>query len=160
MRVEGHGLACNGEAMDVVLSSLHMPPAKRAAARDRQLERLLTQYPLLADARLATPFGAHAAREARRPFCAHALLGDFNRHPGELLTPDWRALIPRAAATSGAGGATDNIVVSADAAERTNCSWEVLRLDHYANGRTGQRGISTTRPQLTIKSIGVGKERR
>lgn len=161
VRVEGHGIACNGEAMDIVLSSLHMPPAKRAAARDRQLERLLAQYPLLADARLAMPFGAHAAREARRPFCAHALLGDFNRHPGELLTPDWRALIPRAAATSGAGGAYDNIVVSADAAERTNCSWEVLRLDHYANGRTGRRGISDHAPvQLTIKSIGVGKERR
>jgi endonuclease/exonuclease/phosphatase family metal-dependent hydrolase len=157
VRVEGHALACNGEVMDVVLSSLHMPPAKRANMRDRQLERLLTQYPLQADARLATPFGAHAAHEARRPFCAHALLGDFNRHPGELLTPDWRALIPRAAATSGGGGAYDNIVVSADTAERANCSWEVLRLDHYANARTGQKGISDHAPvQLTLKSIGSG----
>ena len=157
VRVEGHALACNGDVMDVVLSSLHMPPAKRASTRDRQLERLLTQYPQQADARLATPFGAHAAHEARRPFCAHALLGDFNRHPGELLTPEWRALIPRAAATSGGGGAYDNIVVSADTAERANCSWEVLRLDHYANARTGQKGISDHAPvQLTLKSIGSG----
>jgi hypothetical protein len=52
-------------------------------------------------------------------------------------------------------------VVSADTAERTNCSWEVLRLDHYANGQTGQRGISDHAPvQLTIRSIGAGKERR
>ena len=154
VRVEGHALSCNGKAVDVILSSLHLPPSKRASARDRQLERLLEQYPAQAAARLNTPFCASAAREARRPFCAHVLMGDFNRHPGDLLTSSWRALVPRAASTSGGGGSFDNVVLSADATEHLNCSWDVLQLTHYLNCRMSQTGISDHAPvQLTLRSI-------
>jgi len=154
--VSGHELSFGDSGMELVLTSLHMPPSARRGARDRQLAALLSAYSGQADVRMQRPFTLRGARDAHRPPCVHVLMGDFNCWPGETAGAQWRTLIPRVAATTGGGGVYDNVMINADGFECTNTSWDVLRLAKHTNTRRGVRGLSDHDPiLLEIKSVHV-----
>ena len=148
VKLGGHQLTRDGASVNVVISSVHMPPAKRAAARDAQLMRLLTLYPHQSALRHEVPFSMQAAKEARRPYAAHVIIGDFNRHPAEVfeqrpsLAQQWNVLIPRGCSTSAGGHNLDNVIVSKDAQELLRVSWDVIRPRELANSRQSIKGIS------------------
>lgn len=148
VKLGGHQLTRDGASVNVVISSVHMPPAKRAAARDAQLMRLLTLYPHQSALRHETPFSIQGSKDARRQHAAHVIIGDFNRHPAELieqrpsLAQQWRILVPRSCSTSAGGGSLDNIIISKDAQELLRVSWDVIRPRELANSRQSIKGIS------------------
>ena len=148
VKLGGHQLTRGGKAVDVVISSVHMPPAKRAATRDAQLLKLLTLYPHQSALRHEVPFTVQGSKDARRQHAAHVIIGDFNRHPAELieqrpsLAEQWRILVPRSCSTSAGGGSLDNIIISKDAQELLRVSWDVIRPRELANSRQSIKGIS------------------
>ena len=148
VKLGGHELTRGGKAVDLLISSVHMPPAKRAAARDAQLLKLLTLYPYQSALRHEVPFTVQAAKEARRQHAAHVIIGDFNRHPAELieqrpsLAEQWRILVPRSCSTSAGGHNLDNALVSKDTQELLRVSWDVIRPRELANSRQSLKGIS------------------
>ena len=130
------------EDVDVVLSSVHMPPAARARLRDTQVRNLMEGYPRSAEARLNTPFGA--PRDARRKPVVHVAMGDFNVKPSS--NEDWRVLVD--GPTSSGGKAYDHFLVSEPSFKHVEASAEVLPLRRARNTRTGDRGISDHFPIL------------
>jgi len=152
--VSGHEIAHARRRMELVLTSVHFPPAKRMNARNTQLAAFAKAYEHEADLRMSRPFTMRGAKDAGRSLAVHVLMGDFNCWPGTYLSDEWRTLIPRAASTTGGGGGLDNIVVNADALEVVNVSWDVLKLCTHANSRMGVKGLSDHDPVvLTIKNI-------
>ena len=150
--ISAHGLQYKDSPVDVLLTSVHMPPAARQGARDRQLKALLSAYERLSEMRMNRPFTMHAAREQKSRPCVHALVGDFNRHPAELATQGWCTLLPQAAKTSAGGKAYDNVVLNADALEMVNARWDVLALARYA--KPGVRGLSDHAPvELELRAL-------
>lgn len=150
--ISGHELQYKDKPVDVLLTSLHMPPAARQGARDRQLTALLSAYERLSEMRMNRPFTMQAAKEQKSRPCVHALMGDFNRHPAELATQGWCTLLPRAAKTSAGGKAYDNIVLNADALEMVNARWDVLALAQYA--KPGVKGLSDHAPvELELRML-------
>ena len=140
--VTGHSLHLGVRPLGLVVTSVHMPPSRRAASRDRQLAAFAQTYASEAGARLDMPFTLKGAKDAAVPPCVHVVGGDFNCHPATAAGNAWRCLIRRAVTTTGGGGACDNFLVCADAPELVNLQWSVLKLKTHANDRKSAKGLS------------------
>lgn len=150
--ISGHSLEYAGKPVDVLLTSVHMPPAARHGARDRQLKALLSAYECLSEMRMNKPFSIIAAKEQKAPPCVHALMGDFNRHPSEMASQSWTTLLPKSTKTSSGGKPLDNIVLNADAMQMLNVRWDILALAQYA--KPGILGLSDHSPvHLELKVL-------
>ncbi len=128
--------------VDVVLTSVHMPPEARARDRNAQIRSLMQGYPRSAEARIDTPFAR--PREARRNPTVHVVMGDFNVRPAS--TEDWRVLID--GPTSVGNKSYDHFLVSEASFAHVEASAEILPLLRPQNSRMSRRGISDHYPIL------------
>lgn len=137
-------LRCAGH--DIVLVSVHLPPdtTKRRADKKAQLNLLLKQYAVDSSLRFDLPFTNKGAKDARRDFVTHVLLGDWNSEPVELKEAGagFEALLRGAVPTTTGGKCYDNVLLNRDALEHWSTSLEILELTKTANFARGVDGVS------------------
>ncbi len=137
-------LRCAGH--DLVVVSVHLPPdtTKRRADKKAQLQLLLKQYVVDGSLRFDLPFTNKGARDAKRPFVTHMLLGDWNTEPAELQAAGagFEALLRGAVPTTSGGKSYDNVLLNRDALEHWSTSLEILELTKTANFARGIDGVS------------------
>ena len=131
---------------DLVVVSVHLPPdtTKRRADKKAQLQLLLKQYAVDGSLRFDLPFTNKGARDAKRPFVTHMLLGDWNTEPAELQAAGagFEALLRGAVPTTSGGKSYDNVLLNRDALEHWSTSLEILELTKTANFARGVDGVS------------------
>ena len=131
---------------DVVVASVHMPPdtTKRRADKKAQLQLLLRQYAADSSLRFDLPFTKKGAKDAKRAFVTHVLVGDWNSEPAELKTAGaaFEALLRGAVPTTTGGKSYDNVLLNRDALEHWSTSLEILELTKTANFARGVDGVS------------------
>ena len=131
---------------DLVVVSVHLPPdtTKRRADKKAQLQLLLKQYTVDGSLRFDLPFTNKGARDAKRPFVTHMLLGDWNSEPAELQAAGagFEALLRGAVPTTTGGKSYDNVLLNRDALEHWSTSLEILELTKTANFARGVDGVS------------------
>ena len=165
-----------------VLTSVHLPPDDRKAARDVQLKKLLSHYGA-ADTtryRLGRPFGPNKIAAAPP---MHIICGDFNIYPGALVTEraakaregkeseegeappkpgeelyglskhGFVAKLPEAAATSEGRNHYDNFLVDATSDKRFLLTESILPLN-----RTDTRLSDHDPVILTIEEVRATKQ--
>jgi endonuclease/exonuclease/phosphatase family metal-dependent hydrolase len=143
----------------VLLTHVHMPPAKRSSDRDTQLRLLLRTYPTSAEIRLDMPFDPKAAKERRMDEITHIVCGDFNVYPSEevygMRAMGWAdPLIPERVSTSSGGNAYDNFIIDRHSATRCSTFSDVLELSIAQNSAAGVAGLSDHDPVvLTLKEL-------
>ena len=113
---------------DLVVGSVHLPPdtTKRRADKKAQLQLLLRQYAADSSLRFDLPFTNKGAKDAKRAFVTHVLVGDWNSEPAELKTAgaSFEALLRGAVPTTTGGKSYDNVLLNRDA----------LAVEHVARG--------------------------
>ena len=131
---------------DLVLVSVHLPPdtTKRRADKKAQLQLLLKQYAVDGSLRFDLPFTNKGARDAKRAFVTHMLLGDWNSEPAELQAAGagFEPLLRGAVPTTTGGKSYDNVLLNRDALEHWSTSLEILELTKTANFARGVDGVS------------------
>lgn len=131
---------------DLVLVSVHLPPdtTKRRADKKAQLQLLLKQYAVDGSLRFDLPFTNKGAKDAKRAFVTHMLLGDWNSEPAELQAAGagFEALLRGAVPTTTGGKSYDNVLLNRDALEHWSTSLEILELTKTANFARGVDGVS------------------
>ena len=131
---------------DLVLVSVHLPPdtTKRRADKKAQLQLLLRQYAADSSLRFDLPFTNKGAKDAKRAFVTHMLLGDWNSEPAELQAAGaaFEPLLRGAVPTTTGGKSYDNVLLNRDALEHWSTSLEILELTKTANFARGVDGVS------------------
>ena len=131
---------------DLVLVSVHLPPdtTKRRADKKAQLQLLLKQYAVDSSLRFDLPFTNKGAKDAKRAFVTHMLLGDWNSEPAELQAAGagFEPLLRGAVPTTTGGKSYDNVLLNRDALEHWSTSLEILELTKTANFARGVDGVS------------------
>ena len=131
---------------DLVVGSVHLPPdtTKRRADKKAQLQLLLRQYAADSSLRFDLPFTNKGAKDAKRAFVTHVLVGDWNSEPAELKTAgaSFEALLRGAVPTTTGGKSYDNVLLNRDALEHWSTSLEILELTKTANFARGVDGVS------------------
>lgn len=137
-------LRCGGQ--DLVVVSVHLPPdtTKRRSDKAAQLKLLLKQYASDGSLRFDLPFTTKGAKDAKRAFVTHVLLGDWNSEPAELQAAGagFEPLLRGAVPTTTGGKSYDNVLLNRDALCEWSTSLEVLELTKTANFARGVDGVS------------------
>jgi len=134
---------------DFVLTSVHLPPAKRVDARDSQIAALLRNYSAVdtSEYRMQQPFKPSKEVKAAP---THLIAGDFNTHPGHeqynMLGSGFVSKIPKDAATSSGLQNYDNVLVDTHANERLLIGGGILQLKNPHNAAKGEVGLSDHYP--------------
>ena len=135
---------CGGQ--DLVVVSVHLPPdtTKRRSDKAAQLQLLLRQYASDSTLRFDLPFTSKGAKDAKRAFVTHVLLGDWNSEPAELQAAGagFEPLLRGAVPTTTGGKSYDNVLLNRDALCEWSTSLEVLELTKTANFARGVDGVS------------------
>ena len=136
----------------VVVTSVHMPPETRARERDVQIVRLLEMYGKTGEStvRLETPFTTRGAKDAKTPFVAHVLAGDWNAYLGnpryEASKWGFEVLFGENTKTTAGRRAFDNFLLSEDTRDNYTISAKVLELAVHQNSRKSVIGLSDHSP--------------
>jgi len=136
----------------VAVTSLHMPPEGRARERDVQIVRLLEMYGKTGESsvRLDTPFTTRGAKDAKTPFVAHVLAGDWNAYMGdpryEVAKWGFEVLFGENTKTTAGKRAFDNFLLSEDTRDHYTISAKVLELATHQNSRKSIIGLSDHSP--------------
>ena len=134
---------------DFVVTSVHLPPAKRVDARDSQIAALLRNYsaPDTSEYRMQKPFKPNKETKIAP---THIIAGDFNTYPGQeqynMLGSGFVSKIPKNAATSSGLQNYDNVLVDAHANERFLIGGGILQLKNPHNAAKGEVGLSDHYP--------------
>ena len=161
----------NPDQRRFVLTSVHLPPGDRAAARDAQLEALLSGYgdAGTSENRLGTRFDRRKSSGAKEQgeegdYPIHVVAGDFNVYPGAmtdtkhgkkldepeeaygLTRSGFVAALPEGVATSVGNQHYDNFLVDAHSSTRYQINSTVLRLVMPKNPSKSQAGLSDHHP--------------
>jgi endonuclease/exonuclease/phosphatase family metal-dependent hydrolase len=138
----------------VAVTSVHMPPASRSRERDVQINRLFEMYGGNGEAsvRLDTPFTAKGARDAKTPFVAHVLAGDWNAWIGDprygAEKHGFEVLFGRGTETTAGKKAFDNFALSKDTRDYYTIASRVLEFATHHNSRLSIASLSDHSPVL------------
>ena len=137
--------------MELVLTSVHLPPKAKERQRDAQLRSLCDLYRTSACARLSTPLTDEGAKSARRAPTVHVLAGDWNlalAHEAArpLVGDGFDVLLGTGAKTTSGRQQFDNFLVSRNTRNHFEIGSGVLRLSRLQNLSQGVRGLSDHSP--------------
>lgn len=136
----------------VAVTSLHMPPESRSRERDVQIVRLLECYGKTGESsvRFDTPFTTKGAKDAKTPFVAHVLAGDWNAYMGnpryEVEKWGFEVIFGENTKTTAGKRAFDNFLLSEDTRDHYTISAKVLELAIHQNSRKSIIGLSDHSP--------------
>ena len=134
---------------DFVVTSVHLPPAKRAEARDSQIDALLRYYsaPDTSAYRMQRPFKPSKESKA---VSTHVIAGDFNTYPGhgrhDMVGSGFLSKIPKHATTTSGHQNYDNVLVDTHANDRFLIGGGIMQLKDPHNAAKGEVGLSDHYP--------------
>ena len=143
--------------VELVLTSVHFPPASRKNDRDKQVSNFLNSYPKEAGLRMNKAFTVQAAKEARHNPVLHVVGGDWNVYPAAVPGVDispWRTYVGSEVATSAGRQSFDHFVMNSEASNFFSICWDVVELQWLQNSAMGNIGLSDHSPiELKIQEM-------